>query len=62
MYTLLLSPKGRVVSDGWVLPIDDMSLDFVVPAHAANAALDRLDRFLVMEDVELELRESTLFQ
>lgn len=61
VYTLLLTPKGRVVSDGWVLPVDAESLDLVVPAHAADAALERLDRFLVMEDVELELRTTTLF-
>ena len=62
LYTLLLSPNGRVISDGWIVPIDDESLDFIVPAHAADAALERLERYLVMEDVELTLRHAEMYQ
>lgn len=62
VYTLLLSPQGRCLSDGWVVGVGPEAIDFIVPAHAADDALARLDRYLVMEDVELELRRATLFQ
>lgn len=61
VYTLLLTPQGRCLSDGWVVPKGSEAIDFIVPAHAADDVLARLDRFLVMEDVELSVRRETLF-
>lgn len=51
-YALLLSAKGKIVSDMWVLATDPWRI--VLPRERADDAIARLERFLVMEDVELE--------
>ncbi|MBX3250135.1 MAG: folate-binding protein YgfZ [Myxococcales bacterium] len=53
IYGLVLEGTGRILSDAWVLD-DEGGLALRVPGHAADAVLTRLDRYIVMEDVELE--------
>lgn len=59
-YALLLEVKGKIVGDLWVVdrgPIDggdEERFDLLLPGTHADAMLERLERFLVMEDVELE--------
>lgn len=58
-YGLVLAVKGRVVGDLHVIdrgPIgdDEERFDLLLPGSHADAILARLERFLVMEDVELE--------
>ena len=58
-YGLVLAVKGRIVGDLHVVdrgPVreDEERLDLLLPAPHADAILERLEQFLVMEDVELE--------
>lgn len=58
-YALVLAVKGRIVGDLYVIdrgPIGDGEerFDLLLPGDHAEAILERLERFLVMEDVELE--------
>ena len=48
---LILTAKGRVVTSAWVLP---PAFALSVPWDALDATLTRLNKLLVMEDVELE--------
>lgn len=61
-YGLILSSKGKLISDVWVLehPEEGEEQHFALslPALHAEAVFDRLDRFLVMEDVELSFSET----
>ncbi len=57
VYSLVLTPGGKIVSDAWVTPNRE-DLLVVLPTGAASSALERLERFLVMEDVTLEMVES----
>lgn len=56
VYGFILSLKGRVMVDAWVLARDD---DFWLDVPAANvpALLERLDRYIIMEDVDLAHRD-----
>ena len=57
-YGLVLAVKGRIVGDLHVIERGDTEdgerFDLLLPASHAPAILERLERFLVMEDVELE--------
>lgn len=58
-YALVLAVKGRIVGDLHVVdrgPNDEGEerFDLLLPGSHADAILERLERFLVMEDVELE--------
>ena len=55
LYAFVLSPKGRVLADAWVLE-GAAELLLVVPASRLDTLLERLDRYIIMEDVELEPR------
>jgi len=55
-YALVVNDKGRVFSDVYVLDRDD-GVDLLVPSDRGAPLLERLDRFIVMEDVELALEE-----
>ena len=56
VYGFILTLKGRVMADAWVLFDDDgMWLD--VPADDVDGLIERLDRYIIMEDVELERRD-----
>lgn len=63
-YGLILSSKGKLISDVWVLEHpedgDEQHFSLSLPAHRADAAFERLDRFLVMEDVELSFGDEAL--
>lgn len=57
VHGLVLSATGHVVSDVWVLDRstpDAAELWLRMPSEFFDAAVKRLDRFIVMEDVELE--------
>ena len=60
-YGLILSSKGKLISDVWVLehPADEdvQYFSLSLPALRAMDAFERLERFLVMEDVELTVSE-----
>lgn len=60
VHGLVLSATGHVISDVWVLDRsspDAPELWLRMPAAFFDAAVKRLDRFIVMEDVELEPTE-----
>jgi folate-binding protein YgfZ len=55
VYAFVLTLKGRVLADVWALFHDDgIWLD--APASQIEALLERLDRYVIMEDVDLEHR------
>lgn len=58
VHGLVLSATGHVISDVWVLDRsrsgETPELWLRMPSRAFEAAVKRLDRFIVMEDVELE--------
>ena len=58
-YGLVLAVKGKIVGDLHVIergPVegDGERFDLLLPGSHADAIVERLERFLVMEDVELE--------
>jgi folate-binding protein YgfZ len=53
-YALALTVKGRIVSDLWVLA-EGTGMALVLPAERCEATLDRFDKHIIMEDVELAL-------
>jgi folate-binding protein YgfZ len=56
VYGFVLTLKGRVLADAWVLVREaDVWLD--VPKLQVEALLERLDRYIIMEDVDLEHRD-----
>ncbi len=56
LYAFVLTLKGRILADVYALVReDDVWLD--VPAAQVSALLERLDRYIIMEDVDLEVRE-----
>ena len=53
-YAFVLTLKGRILADVYALiREDDVWLD--VPATQVEALLERLDRYIIMEDVDLEV-------
>lgn len=55
VYGFILTLKGRVLADTWALfRENDVWLD--VPADRVEVLLERLDRYIIMEDVDLEAR------
>ncbi len=54
-YAFVLSPKGRVLADTWVL-YRGQELLLLVPKVQVDTLLARFDRYIIMEDVELEPR------
>lgn len=52
-YALVLTVKGRVVSDLWALDAPD-GMALVLPLVRADAALERFEKHIIMEDVELQ--------
>ena len=56
LYAFVLTLKGRILADVYaLLREDDVWLD--VPAAQVSALLERFDRYIIMEDVDLELRD-----
>ena len=56
-YALTLTAKGRIVSDLWVVA-EPPGMALMLPAGGCEAALARLDKHVIMEDVELETDNS----
>jgi len=57
LYAFVLTLKGRILADVYALVReDDVWLD--VPAAQVGALLERFDRYIIMEDVDLEVREN----
>jgi folate-binding protein YgfZ len=55
VYAFVLTLKGRILADVWALVREeDIWLD--VPSGRVDALIERLDRYLIMEDVELQHR------
>ncbi len=52
-YTLMVNLQGRVITDGWVYDRSD-DLIFACPRTVIDAVVESLDRYIIMEDVELE--------
>ncbi|MFK8001133.1 MAG: folate-binding protein YgfZ [Polyangiales bacterium] len=63
-YGLILSSKGKLISDVWVLEHpevgDEQHFSLSLPSLRADAAFERLDRFLVMEDVDVSFGDEAL--
>jgi len=56
VYGFILTLKGRVLADAWAFFHDDgVWLD--VPSEQVDAIMERLDRYIIMEDVDLERRD-----
>ena len=55
VYGFVLTLKGRVMADVWALFHDD-GIWLAVPESQVAALLERLDRYVIMEDVDLEHR------
>ncbi len=56
VYAFVLTLKGRVLADVYALVREDeVWLD--VPAIQVAALIERLDRYIIMEDVDLEVRD-----
>ncbi len=56
LYAFVLTLKGRILADVYALVRDD-DLWLDVPATQVAALLERLDRYIIMEDVDLEYRD-----
>ena len=52
VYGLVLTVKGRILADAWAL---DRGASFllVVPRDARDSLVDRLEKYIIMEDVAL---------
>lgn len=57
IYGFVLTPKGRVLADAWVTDAGE-AYRLVVPASQVAPLMERLERYLIMEDVELVPRET----
>lgn len=54
VYAFVLTLKGRIAADVWVLFRKDDEIWLDVPASEVEPLIARLDRYIVMEDVDLE--------
>jgi len=54
VYALVLTVKGRILSDAWVCARDAEDLVVLVPGARREAILAHLDKYVVMEDVDVE--------
>lgn len=50
----LLTVKGKIVSEVWVLAVSEDEPWLVLPAELSEAVVTRLDGHIIMDDVELE--------
>lgn len=55
VYAFILTLKGRVLVDVWAL-FEEERIWLDVPADRVDAVLERLDRYIIMEDVDLAPR------
>jgi folate-binding protein YgfZ len=56
VYAFVLTLKGRVLADVYVL-VREAELWLDVPAAQVDALLERFDRYIIMEDVDIEHRK-----
>lgn len=54
VYALAVSIKGRILSEIWALARDPDDLVLLVPAARREALLAHFDKYIVMEDVDVE--------
>lgn len=57
VYALALTAKGRIVTDLWALA-EDAGMAIVLPGARLEAALERFDKHIIMEDVELAVDDA----
>lgn len=57
VYAAVVDVKGKIVADPWVLVRGDGGFWLAVAAAARDDLAERLDAFVVMEDVELDPRD-----
>jgi len=60
VYALAVDTKGKIASDLWALDRGDEGFELVVPADRLAPLLAHLDKYVVMEDVDLEGRAVTV--
>jgi folate-binding protein YgfZ len=53
VYGFILTLKGRVMADAWAY-FHETGIWLEVPGESTDALLERLDRYIIMEDVDLE--------
>lgn len=53
VYGFILTLKGRVMADAWAY-FHEAGIWLEVPASSVGALMERLDRYIIMEDVDLE--------
>nr|WP_255216642.1 hypothetical protein [Pseudenhygromyxa sp. WMMC2535] len=53
----LLTVKGKIVSELWVLAVDEDEPWLAIPQETAEAVVTSLDDHVIMDDVELEVLE-----
>ncbi|HEX7480904.1 MAG TPA: glycine cleavage T C-terminal barrel domain-containing protein [Polyangiales bacterium] len=58
VYALAINVRGKILADVWVLA-DRERLLLLVPASAAHALLESLERYVIMEDVVLTAEPDT---
>lgn len=56
VYAFILDLKGRVLADTWAL-FHEEGIWLDVPSPQIGAVMERLDRYIIMEDVDLERRD-----
>jgi hypothetical protein len=56
VYALVIDVKGKVISDLWVYRWGDDAFLLAVPVDRRDPVIERLDAFVIMEDVELAPR------
>ncbi len=56
IYGFVLTLKGRILADVWAL-FREAEVWLDVPRHQVDALLERLDRYIIMEDVDLKARD-----
>ncbi len=54
VYTLFVTAKGRILADAWVSKDPDGTFVASLPAIATEALLEHFERYIIMEDVEVE--------
>lgn len=60
VYALAVDTKGKIASDLWALDLGEDGFDLVVPPDRLEPLLAHLDKYVVMEDVDLEGRPVTV--
>ena len=56
VYAFILTLKGRILADVWAL-YHEGGVWLDVPVDQADAVIERLDRYVIMEDVDIERRD-----